>query len=629
MHLKNPPPALRDLQPGIEFGDLEAIVARALAKKPEERFATAVEFAGALDMIPRQASVSPSAPVAMPVAGSAATETGWAVPDDAKSSMFPSEPAMSGAAAYATPAAGSPVAPPPSDAPAMPPVAAPVPSSVVPSTAATAPPIPKPPLAGIANVRPGKAPPAPFARPTAPSTPRGVPAIANPPPSGPIPQVATGPTTVPTAVPPHASGPATAPAPSPAPAPAPVPAPAPAPPPFDAAAEIARLEAASAQQPAASSAEPAPAGLPASFDLSMVIPRGTPTGANEKGLAPAFDLSIAIPSPATPEVAPEPGAGFDLAIPQQGELPILERSGAASTSGPAPIPSVDQTKLGMVALDPGRAPASGEVPLAAPDASTQLASAPPLAEPAAEPAADPPPVDDGKATVAFLGAPPAGPSPLDAPDAPATDDPSPVPSLDPVALPPPPPLAPLIPRKQWQVVGAVLGVVVLIAIVVGTCKGKKSTTTPRETPAESEKPAPSQPTESDPADEQVTRIQELIDAGSSREAISQASAARKVFPEDARFAYLLGKLYFERQSWTPGLKQFRDTLALDPTYRSDPDLIKAVLKAFITPADYPAELGAFLRKDIGPPARQYLEETAASHPRANVRARARSELAKM
>jgi hypothetical protein len=79
------------------------------------------------------------------------------------------------------------------------------------------------------------------------------------------------------------------------------------------------------------------------------------------------------------------------------------------------------------------------------------------------------------------------------------------------------------------------------------------------------------------------------------------------------------------------LKQFREVLVLDPTYRSDVEMIKIVLKAFITPADYrdAADLGTFLRVDIGPPARQYLEETAQSHPRAGTRTRAKAELAKM
>ena len=227
---------------------------------------------------------------------------------------------------------------------------------------------------------------------------------------------------------------------------------------------------------------------------------------------------------------------------------------------------------------------------------------------------------DNKATVAFLGAPPAGPSPLEIADVPAV--------AEPVALPPPPTLPALpITKKQLQIIGIGAAALILLAIIIGTCGGKKSDQAKSTETAAAEHKEPTEKTS--PQDEQVDRINELIDAGKKGEAIEQAVGACKVFPRDARLSYLLGKLYFERQSWNAGLKQFRDTLEIDPTYRSDPDLIKAALKAFLTPADYPTELGAFLRNDIGPPARQYLEETAAKHPRAATRARAKAELAKM
>jgi serine/threonine protein kinase len=624
MHLKQPPPTLRETLPGVELGDLEAIVAKALQKKPEDRFASAVEFAGALDVIPRRASIPPSAPIAISTPA-LATETGWAVPSEAKSSMFPNEMAVSAAVAYATPSAGSPLAGPA-------PLADPAPLAG-PAPVAAPMPVAPPPLAGPANVRPVKgAPPAPFSRPTAPSSPRGVPSLANTPPSGPTsvpiahsgptPQYASGPATAPTAQ--QATGPTSAPIPQPSSGATTAPVAQPAAAAFDPSAAIARLEAAAVH--VEGSQPPAQRGLPSDFDLSRVIPRGTPAGANEKGLSPAFDLSIAIPSPAIP------AAGFDLAIPQpSSELPILERSGA--TSGPtasptasatdtqpgvgapaaSPVPATDTTQLGLVAINP-RPPAS--VPAAAPDALTQIEGG--VANAETSTASEP----DVKATVAFLGAPPAGPSPLEAADVPAV--------AEPVSLPPPPTLPSLpVTKKHMQIIGAATAAVLVLAIIIGTCSGSTSNKPETPAPAPAGEPTVEKPAAQNAADEQVARINELLDAKQTKEAMDQAIAARKVFPKDPRISYVLGKLYFERQFFTMGLKQFRDTLALDPTYRSDPDLIKAVLKAFLTPADYPADLGAFLRNDIGAPARQYLEEAAALHPRANIRARAKSELAKM
>jgi serine/threonine-protein kinase len=49
MHLKQPPPRLADMLPGVEFGELEAVVAKALEKKADDRYQTAAEFVAALD----------------------------------------------------------------------------------------------------------------------------------------------------------------------------------------------------------------------------------------------------------------------------------------------------------------------------------------------------------------------------------------------------------------------------------------------------------------------------------------------------------------------------------------------------------------------------------------------------
>ncbi len=48
MHLHRVPPLLRDIVPDVEWGALEGVVARALAKKPEDRYPTAAELAAAL-----------------------------------------------------------------------------------------------------------------------------------------------------------------------------------------------------------------------------------------------------------------------------------------------------------------------------------------------------------------------------------------------------------------------------------------------------------------------------------------------------------------------------------------------------------------------------------------------------
>jgi eukaryotic-like serine/threonine-protein kinase len=360
MHLKQPPPRLAELVPGVEFGELEAVVARALAKQPDDRYATAEEFAAALDVVvPRMRTATPIAGTAV-ASGPVATPSGWAVPGGASPEPEPELP-------------------------------------------------------------------------------------------GPRPIVT-------------------------------------------------------------------PAGLP-----------------------PGFDLSSAIPSGEAPHAPAEPSAA---------ELVDL------------------------------------------------------------------------KATVAFQGAPPAGPSPLQVPDA--------APLPEPASLPPAPPTStlPFTHRQLAFAGGGVLVLVVVIAIIASAAGGgstpKAAHKNDARTSEQSELTTPS-----DAAQEQIDRAHDMIAAGQREDALQLLLAARKVFPDDARVAYHAGKVYFDKKWWNVGLRHLRETVRLDPGFRNDPELIKLVLRAFIVERDYHAELASFLRKDIGEPARPYLEETAQTHPSSQVRARAATELKKL
>ena len=70
---------------------------------------------------------------------------------------------------------------------------------------------------------------------------------------------------------------------------------------------------------------------------------------------------------------------------------------------------------------------------------------------------------------------------------------------------------------------------------------------------------------------------------------------------------------------------FSEAIELDASYKENPDLLKTVLKGFITTPDVDDRIAGFMR-EIGPPFRPYLEETAEKHPRKAIRARARAEL---
>jgi serine/threonine-protein kinase len=149
---------------------------------------------------------------------------------------------------------------------------------------------------------------------------------------------------------------------------------------------------------------------------------------------------------------------------------------------------------------------------------------------------------------------------------------------------------------------------------------------PAPTPVAVEAAPPPAPEKSDPVADLVTRARELASAGQREGAIDVLLKARKNYPDDARLPYNLAKLYLEKMWWADGLKQARAALALDPKLKTDPDLIKLVLRGFNTTASYDWTLAHFLHDDIGDAAKPYLEDVSRNHPNPIVRNRATAEL---
>jgi tetratricopeptide (TPR) repeat protein len=130
----------------------------------------------------------------------------------------------------------------------------------------------------------------------------------------------------------------------------------------------------------------------------------------------------------------------------------------------------------------------------------------------------------------------------------------------------------------------------------------------------------------DGASTAIERGKALIATEEYSAAVEVLQSARKANPKNAELAFLAGKAYFGQLWWTDGIKSFRDAIELDPQYKEDPDLLKTVLKGFLTTRDVDDRITEFMRHDIGPPMRPYLEETAEKHPKKNLRARAAAEL---
>ncbi|TMQ16031.1 MAG: serine/threonine protein kinase [Deltaproteobacteria bacterium] len=114
--------------------------------------------------------------------------------------------------------------------------------------------------------------------------------------------------------------------------------------------------------------------------------------------------------------------------------------------------------------------------------------------------------------------------------------------------------------------------------------------------------------------------------GEKEAALDVLRRARRQYPDSALLAYTAGRICFSKYYWTEGLKDFRDAIRSDPGYRSDPELIKIVLRGFITTPGYNDDLAGFLRDDIGSAAQPFLDETARDHPNPVIRSRAAAEL---
>ena len=166
-----------------------------------------------------------------------------------------------------------------------------------------------------------------------------------------------------------------------------------------------------------------------------------------------------------------------------------------------------------------------------------------------------------------------------------------------------------------------IGVLVVIALAAGHGDPPLA-----PAPAPVAAPVAPPPPASDPAADLLAHANDLLAQGNRDGALDVLARGHRQFPDHAEIAYAAGKLYFARYYWTDGLKSFRDALRIDPRYRTDPELIKTVLRGFLLTPGYNDDIASFLREDIGDAARSYLEETARDHPSADLRKRAAAEL---
>ena len=82
-----------------------------------------------------------------------------------------------------------------------------------------------------------------------------------------------------------------------------------------------------------------------------------------------------------------------------------------------------------------------------------------------------------------------------------------------------------------------------------------------------------------------------------------------------------GKKFFAKLWWTDGIASFRAAFKLDPSLKSDPAIIDAAVKGFLTTPDYDARLAGFVA-ELGSAAAPALDAAAQAHRDSQIRARA-------
>jgi serine/threonine-protein kinase len=380
------------------------------------------------------------------------------------------------------------------------------------------------------------------------------------------------------------------------------------------------------------------AAVPRRPSLPGIAPTPVPRRPSLPGVAPT---PVPVPVPMRAPVASAAPASAEPVQLASADVVALDASWGSAVAGPSP--AAGPSLAAGPALAAGPPPAAGpepDEPVSRPGTFLGIAMTPPSGRRAAS-VIGPPPSAAAVAPLEAAAAKPAPASPASleaaasarAPASPASpaslEAASPAPaSLEAAPSRPAKPAgvatAPSRSRQRW-LIGAIAAVAIAgLAVVLSLGRGGSASSV-AGVPGGAEI-ATGSAALPDPSRELIARADDLVAQGDKDAALDLLNRARRQSPDNAALAYATGKIYFSKYYWTEGLRNFRDVLRSDPAYRTDPELIKIVLRGFLITPSYNDDLASFLRDDIGAAAQPLLEETARDHPSAATRSRAASEL---
>ncbi|WP_257452317.1 serine/threonine-protein kinase [Archangium lipolyticum] len=128
----------------------------------------------------------------------------------------------------------------------------------------------------------------------------------------------------------------------------------------------------------------------------------------------------------------------------------------------------------------------------------------------------------------------------------------------------------------------------------------------------------------------IEQIERWVKEGERRrdQSLRALAKLRAQYPASAYAPYLEGHVNFDNLRWMDGLASYGAAIRNDSAYRSDPKLIRNVIRCLVSDR-FHAKCGEFLVREVGAPAAPFLEEAARSASYANVQSRAARLLPKV
>ena len=189
--------------------------------------------------------------------------------------------------------------------------------------------------------------------------------------------------------------------------------------------------------------------------------------------------------------------------------------------------------------------------------------------------------------------------------------------------------------RQWRLVwiGSGFLLIVLVGLTIGRALRSHPAAGPSAPVASAPAPVPRPGRSAAPAlpppvpvpapaneDPRIEQARQMLAANQTADAVSLLERVRAEKPGDADAPYLLAMTDFEAHRWSEGLANAQSAVRNNPSFRTDGDLIRGVIRSLANDRGYERSQ-SFLR-GLGPGATPYLKEAARRDPNARVRERA-------